>query len=520
MKPNFPPRPRPMGPPGPPKPMNKQQGVVKPPPAPKKKAIKPLSGMIVVIRVDDDDISILPSMPKNDKKNNHFALNFDTTYYIDLDEKRVEVGRKSVKPYSQRQDKPGFFKKMFGKALKTSALIIAVNQQFHKDLSNVMYITFKNNIQSAMAVPRQQDVGEIYNELRTNNNRRAVSKGGSFFGPKMNMLRKKAASFGKKLYDNRKKAQQWAKEKGAAIREEFAAPQTGPSRQPMIPNQMQQQKPLQPHEIQALYNQQPQQGGMPDFVGDAKKLAKFAMSLPANGFKAIQNKAKDLYKEIKGGNYKKAEKCCKQLEKMCAKKCNKKQKGGCACKGKCHCKKPGQCGGAFDIHSKVNQEFGKELQKRFNKKADKLKDDIKKIQKFKGELKKLPAKDFDNKLKSKKNMSNSDKKKQMINTQDKKIAAKKQAIKEHEQKIYGPFRPKGGCGCKNKKQKGGTDKVAWCDKKWAERQAKHAKKDARSTKTAEMEQRCWDDASGFINSDKCVHYFNKHGYPDWMQGSF
>ena len=37
-------------------------------------------------------------------------------------------------------------------------------------------------------------------------------------------------------------------------------------------------------------------------------------------------------------------------------------------------------------------------------------------------------------------MSNAQRKKEQLDRQDKKIAAKKQAIKDHEQKIYGMFR--------------------------------------------------------------------------------
>jgi protein subunit release factor A len=101
-----------------------------------------------------------------------------------------------------------------------------------------------------------------------------------------------------------------------------------------------------------------------------------------------------------------------------------------------------KCGGySFNIYSKENQDFAKELEEEYNEKADKLKAQITEIQKFKRKLQKLPAKEFNNNLKSKKHMSDSQKKKEMIDRQNKKIAAKKQAIKDHEEEVYGKFRP-------------------------------------------------------------------------------
>jgi hypothetical protein len=388
-------------------PMNKPnkpaqpQGVVAPPPQPKK-VIPTLSGFIAVIRVDDDGITLLPTMPSKPSMN-MYALSFDKLYSIDLDEKSVEGTnpRKKEKPYAAREKKKqGWFSKK--KPVQTSLNTLFVVEQYHKDLSEMMYVTFTKNRQAANAIIKEADASEKHIEARTSNNKRAIMKGAGKFALALNMVKNQAKNIGSAL-----KAPM--KEMGKDIaKEEVQKRMTG--------------------------------GKFPDLIGDAKKLVKFAFYLPVNGYKAIQNKAKDLYKAMKGGDLKKAQKCCNDIQKMCAKKCNKKQKGGCACKGKCHCKKPGQCGGAFDIHSKDNQEFGKALEKKFKSKENKLKKEIEAIKKFKAQLKKLPAKEFDNKLKSKKHMSNAEKKKQMVDRQDKKIAAKKQAIKKWNHEVYGMFR--------------------------------------------------------------------------------
>lgn len=447
--------------------MNKPQQkakVVQPPKAPAKPADPPLSGYIVVISIENGGVVVHKQMPKN-PSDNFYALNYNKQYEIDTDLATVKDGRHTVKAYNKRSDKPGRFN-VFAKAVKTSTNIVFVNEQYDRELGHIEYVSFHQHWQEARNVPKHQDAdnNEFCNyasiEARTANNKRAIVKGGNKWNlfKKAKSLGQKAAAFGQKLNENTKKAQQWAKE-------QFAEPQTGPSRQPpMIPNQMQQQKPLQPHQIQALYNQQPQQqqpqqqGGMPDLKKDAKNIVKWAMDLPERGYKSIQNKAKEIYKEIRGGDIEKAKKCCKQLEKLCKDKCEKqkqqhKQKqqkggscsvshGGCKCGKNCKCGKKCKCGGnpPFDIKSKANQDFGKELEKQYNKKANPLKAQIKAIQAFKKQLKQLPESEFNNNLKSKKHMSNAQRKKEQLDRQDKKIAAKKQAIKDHEQKIYGMFR--------------------------------------------------------------------------------
>ena len=385
----------------------KQQGVIKPPVKSKKPSQKPLAGYIAVIRIDNDGITLFPKMPE--KPTEHFyALSFDRVYRIDLDEKEVEGSnpRKKIKPFIKReQKKTGWFSKK--QSVQTSLNTLFVKEQYHRDLAEIEYVSFHKNIQDARAAKKDDEVNEVYIEARTSDNKRALQKGAGKFGLALNMIKKHAVKIGNAL---KEPVKEMAKDE--------------------INNQL--------------------HGGFPDLIGDAKKLIKYTLYLPKNGYSAIQNKAKAIYKEIKGGNYKKAKKCCNDLEKQCGKKCQKKQKGGgkkpgqcgggCGCKGKCHCKKPGQCGGTFDIHSKVNQEFGKKLHKQFNKKANKLKAEIKTIQKFKAQLKKLPAKDFNAKLKSQKNKSDQQKKNEMIKRQDKKIATKKQAIKDHEQEVYGMFR--------------------------------------------------------------------------------
>jgi len=403
------------------RPMNKPKqmppkpaGVVAPPPQPKKPAQPPLSGFIAVISIENGGVNVHPKMPQK-PASNFYALSFDKQYRIDLDEEEIrEMNSKKVKPFNTREpQKKGWFSKP--KPVQTSVNKLFVNEQYHKDLAEIEFVSFHQSLQQARALPKNSEANEVYIEARTSNNKRALMKGAGKFGLALNMIKKQAAKIGNAL-------------KGPA-------------------------KEMAKDEIKNKLH-----GGFPDLIGDAKKLVKYSLYLPANGYKAIQNKAKAIYKEIKGGDPKKAKKCCDDIQKQCAKKCNKQKGGGCGCKGKCHCKKPGQCGGGkeFNIYSKANQDFGKELKKQYNKKANPLKAQIQKIQKFKKQLQKLPAKDFDNKLKSKKHMSNSQKKKEMIDRQDKKIADKKRAIKDHEQKIYGPFRPKGGCGCKNKKQKGGN----------------------------------------------------------------
>ncbi len=423
----------------------KSQGVVAPPPQAKKPADPPLSGYIAVISIENGGIKVHPKMAEK-PASNYFALNFEKQYRIDLDEREVYMNNKKVKSFNLREKpKKGWFSK--AKPVQTSVNTLFINEQYHKDLAEIEFVSLHQSLQQAKSQPKNSDADEVYIEVRTSNNKRALMKGAGKFAllRKVKSLGQKAKAYGQKLNENTKKAQQWAKEQ---IKEQFKEPETGSSRQPeMIPNQMQPQKPLQPHEIQALYNQQ--QGGMPDLKKDAKNMVKWAMDLPERGYKSIQNKAKELYKEIRGGDMKKAKKCCKDLEKLCKQKCKKNQKGGnncsfgggCKCGKKCKCGSKCKCGGnPFNIHSKENQEFGKELEKQYNKKANSLKAQIKEIQEFKKQLKKMDESEFNNNLKSKKHMSNADKKKEMLNRQDKKIAAKKQAIKDHEQKIYGMFR--------------------------------------------------------------------------------
>lgn len=389
---------------------NKPQGVIAPPPQPKKLAQPPLSGYIAVVRIDDDGITLFPKMPDK-PTDNFFALNFNRVYRIDLDEKEVEGQdpRKKVKAFNKREPgkKQGWFSKK--KSVQTSLNTLFVREQYHKDLAEIEFVSFHKSFADAKHAKKEEESDKSYIEARTSDNKRALMKGAGKFSLALNMVKKQAAKIGKVL---EAPAKNIAKGVGMGIGMTIGS--------------------------QIKFG-----GKFPDLIGDAKKLVKYTLYLPGNGYKAIQNKAKELYKEIKGGNRAKAKKCCANIQKQCAKKCCNKQKGGgCGCKGKCHCKKPGQCGGGkeFNIYSKANQEFGKKLKKQYNKKADKLKAQIKAIQKFKGQLKKLPAKDFNAKLKSQKNKSDQQKKNEMIKRQDKKIAEKKQAIKDHEQEIYGMFR--------------------------------------------------------------------------------
>ena len=405
---------------------SKPQEVVKPPLMPKKQTQKPLSGYIIIVRVNNDSITLIPKMPEK-PSSNFYILKLDKLYRINLDNKIVETRnpRKIVKPYNQRiPEKKGFFSFLSKKKyLQTSLNTLFVREQYHNELPEIIFISFHKNLIDAKSKKKEPEVDIEYIEARTSNNKRALMKGSGklgFMKNKLSILGKRAESLRRKINNNRKKAQEWAKEN--------------------VQKGLKNLKGLEPYEIQALYNQLPQLGGMPDFKKDAKNMVKWTMNLPERGYKSIQNKAQELYKEIKGGDWKKAEKCCKELEKLCKEKCKKnQQKGGnCLCPGR-QCV-GSKCGGGFDIHSKENQEFGKALNKRYNQKANKLKAEIKEIQKFKTQLKKLPAKEFNNNLKSKKHMSNSDKKKHMIARQDKKIATRKQKIKDHEEEVYGMFR--------------------------------------------------------------------------------
>jgi hypothetical protein len=102
------------------KPANKPQGVIAPPPQPKKSAQKPLSGYIAVVRIDDDGITLFPKMPEK-PTDNFYALSFDRVYRIDLDEKEVEGSnpRKKETPFNKReQKKQGWFSKK--KSVQTS----------------------------------------------------------------------------------------------------------------------------------------------------------------------------------------------------------------------------------------------------------------------------------------------------------------------------------------------------------------------------------------------------------------
>ncbi|SVD34096.1 uncharacterized protein METZ01_LOCUS386950, partial [marine metagenome] len=261
--------------------MKKPQGVVAPPPQPKKPADPPLSGYIAVISIENYNVRIHPKMPEKPSKN-YFALNFEKQYRIDLDEEGVqEMNGKKVKSFNERaKPKKGWFSK--AKPVQTSVNKLFINEQYHKDLSEIEFVSLHQSFQQAKAQPKNSDADQVYIEARTSNNKRALMKGAGKFAllRKVKSLGKKAAAYGQKLNENTKKAQQWAKEKGKQFIEDFKEPEVGPSRQPMIPNQMQPQKPLQPHEIQALYNQQPQQqqeqqqGGMPDLKKDAKNIVK------------------------------------------------------------------------------------------------------------------------------------------------------------------------------------------------------------------------------------------------------
>ena len=148
-----------------------------------------------------------------------------------------------------------------------------------------------------------------------------------------------------------------------------------------------------------------------------------------------------------GKAHKKTKDAC-LCQGKCGGKVHKKQMGGQGkCGGKVHKK---QMGGEFDIHLKVNQEFGKTLDKKFKEGVDKIKKqqrqnklDMEKIIKFKEQIKVQPLKTFGN-LKTK---TQEQSKKDMIQKQDKKIEEKKQVqlkllkdIKKLEEKIYGNYR--------------------------------------------------------------------------------
>ena len=396
--------------------------IVKPKMIIKKQEIKKFTGYVCVVRVDDDGITVLPKMVKN-PPNNVFVLSFSKLYRVNLDEKTVEETspRKTVKPFNQiPQEKRGLLS-MFSKKeqIMTSLNVLFVHEQYHEDLSEVLYLTLCKNLVEAKLIKKEEDVSEIHIEARTSNNKRAMMKGGVPFGMALRMIKGKAGLIKSALTSE-------AKQMGKDIAKDEIK--------------------------QKLHG-----GKFPDIVGDAQKLVKFTMNLPANGYKVIKSKGKALLKAIKGGDYKKAKKCCDDLEKECNKKshkggnCGLKHKGGKSQKGGCGSGKK-TCGGAkeFDIHSKVNQEFGKALNKQFKNGADKIKKqqqknkkDMDTIRKFKSDINALPLKSFGN-LKSKTQQQS---KKDMIKKQDKKLLAKKQAnlklskdIKKLENEVFGMFR--------------------------------------------------------------------------------
>ena len=89
---------------------NEPKEVISPPPIKKKKSEKPLSGYIVIIRVDDDGITIVRKMPEN-PSSNIYVLKLDEVYRMNLDEKEVESRnpRKKIKPFNQREKKNKVF---------------------------------------------------------------------------------------------------------------------------------------------------------------------------------------------------------------------------------------------------------------------------------------------------------------------------------------------------------------------------------------------------------------------------
>jgi hypothetical protein len=387
----------------------------------------PLSGLIVIIKVQDDGIKIIPSIPNN-PQSDIFALKFNVSYRIDLDLKKIEYGnRQQVKPFISRdKKKKGFFASFKkDKAIQTSTLVIFVNEQYDKQ-SNVAHYQFSEKLSQSNKIPKIKGTSDLYIEARTNQNKKA-SMGGNPFGLALKLIKGKAGLIKSSLMSE-------AKQMGKEVAKE---------------------------EIQNKLHG----GKFPDIIGDAQKLVKFTMNLPVNGYKVIKTKGKALLKAIKGGDIKKAQKYCDDISNECDKKggkCGSNHKGGnkkgqcggnkCSCKGKCHCGgNKGQCGGAkFNIHSKANQEFGKALNKKFKDGANKIKKQQQKnkkemdvIRKFKSNIKALPLKSFGN-LKSK---TQAQSKKDMIKKQDKKLLAKKQAnlklskdIKKLENEVYGMFR--------------------------------------------------------------------------------
>ena len=185
------------------KPQQMKQSVVAPPPQPKKPVDPPLAGYIAVISIENGGVTLHPKMPEK-PASNYFALNFEKQYRIDLDEQGVqEMNGKKVKSFSQReQKKKGWFSKT--KPVQTSVNQLFVKEQYHKDLTEIEFVSFHQTFQQAQAVRKHEDANEVYIEARTSNDKRARMKGAGKFAllRKVKSLGQKAASYGQKLNEN------------------------------------------------------------------------------------------------------------------------------------------------------------------------------------------------------------------------------------------------------------------------------------------------------------------------------
>lgn len=258
--------------------------------------------MYAIIKVNDDDIQILPKAPKDTKRIFKFPLG--KTLRVDLDEGKVE-GLKEYKPEGMKE-------KLMG--AKTSLTKIYVNGQIVEEYPAV-YITLAKSLdelKKSIVKEEEEDIMEEFTEARDNKNK-IIQDGGA---KKMNKYSKGAG------YMYRKKG-------GANI---MAIANIDSKALKAI------DKAKKLKDLKGGSNCGSHHGG-----ADFKKLQKSVLETTKGiyniskgtvnkGMKEINSLAKKAYKYMKGGNYKQAKKELKKIQKQ-SKSMKKYYKGGAQCGG-------------------------------------------------------------------------------------------------------------------------------------------------------------------------------------------
>lgn len=263
--------------------------------------------MYVIIQINEDDIKILPSIPKKVDMKRIFKFPLGKTLRVDLDEGKVE-GLSSYKPEGMKE-------KLIG--AKTYLDKIYINGQIVEDYQ-ATYITLASSLKELQnSIVKKEDIMEEFTEVRDNNNK-IIQDGGA-----------------KKMNYNSKGMGYMYRKKGGA----------NPLLLNMINNNANKIIDGALDIIGEKINGKEQKGGagelkkVKDFaLNNTKKIYNISKNSVNEGMQSINNFAKNTIKFMKGGEYNKAKKEMKKIQKQC-KKMKSNYKKGKMCGGS-------QCGGS------------------------------------------------------------------------------------------------------------------------------------------------------------------------------